>query len=130
MSPLIFSALISAHFHNADAEDWAYYGQDPGGARFSALDQINRANVAQLERAWTYRTGDIAEGTAHYTECTPLMVDGVLYLITPFSRLIALDATTGEEQFRFSPDPPVAAFLSAQGIHRSLYHGARYPESN
>jgi len=104
---LIFSVLISAHFHNADAEDWAYYGQDPGGARFSTLAQINRGNVTQLERAWTYRTGDIAEGTAHYTECTPLMVDGVLYLITPFSRLIALDATTGEEQFRFSPDPPL-----------------------
>ncbi len=87
--------------------EWTYYGQDGGGARYSSLDQIRRENVDQLERAWTYRTGDIAEGRGHYTECTPLVVDGVLYVITPFSRLIALDAVTGEEQFRFSPEPPL-----------------------
>lgn len=87
--------------------EWRFYGQDPGGARHSPLDQINRENVARLERAWVYRTGDIAEGRAHYAECTPLVVDGVLYVITPFSRLIAIDARTGEERFRFTPDPPL-----------------------
>ncbi|MFP6584522.1 MAG: pyrroloquinoline quinone-dependent dehydrogenase [Candidatus Hydrogenedentota bacterium] len=88
--------------------EWHHYAHDPGGARFSPLAQINASNVANLERAWTFRTGDIGEGGSHYAECTPLMVDGILYLITPFSRLIALDAITGEEQWRFSPDPPLA----------------------
>lgn len=90
------------------ATEWPYYGQDAGGARYSDLDQINRNNVGALEQAWVYRTGDIAAGRAHYTECTPLVVDGVLYVITPFSRLIALDAMTGDELFRFSPDPPLS----------------------
>lgn len=89
------------------AREWHYYGQDPGGARYAALDQINTGNVDKLERAWTYRTGDIGPGHTHYAECTPLVVEGVMYVITPFSRLIAIDATTGQEQWRFSPDPPL-----------------------
>lgn len=88
-------------------EEWHHYAHDAGGARFSPLTQINQANVARLERAWTYRTGDVADGSTHYAECTPLMVEGVLYIITPFSRLIAVDAFTGEERWRFTPDPPL-----------------------
>ena len=99
--------LLTGGIVGASATEWRYYGKDAGGTRYAELDQINRANVMDLERAWTFRTGDMAEGSAHYTECTPLMVDGVVYLITPFSRLIALDATTGEEQWRFTPDPPL-----------------------
>lgn len=101
-------ALSCALATSADpASEWRYYGQDPGGARFSYLDQINTTNAANLERAWTYRTGDFGPGKAHYAECTPLVVDGVLYVITPLSRLIAIDATTGEERWRFSPEPPL-----------------------
>ena len=91
----------------AQATEWPYYGQSAGGARYAPLNQIDRANVGELERAWTYHTGDIAKSGAHYAECTPLVVDGVLYVITPFSRLIALDAVTGQERFRFNPDPPL-----------------------
>ncbi len=87
------------------SEEWHSYGQDPAGSRFSTLDQINRSNVTQLERAWTYRTGDIASKGRHYAECTPLVIDGVVYVITPFSRLIAIDAVTGKELWRFSPEP-------------------------
>lgn len=85
-----------------DAHDeWHFYAQNPGGLRFSALDQINKSNVSQLQQAWVYQTGDIADGGAHYTECTPLVIDGVMYIITPFSRLIAIDALTGKELWRF-----------------------------
>ncbi|MBI2433727.1 MAG: PQQ-binding-like beta-propeller repeat protein, partial [Candidatus Hydrogenedentes bacterium] len=90
-----------------DAEEWRYYARDAGGTRYSPLDQINTANVVSLERAWTFRTGDIAEGGAQYAECTPLMVDGVVYVITPFSRLVAIDAVSGQELWRFSPEPPL-----------------------
>lgn len=108
-------------------EEWHYYGQDAGGARYSLLDEINRDNVTELERAWTYRTGDIAKPGAHYAECTPLVVDGVMYVITPFSRLIAIDATTGEERFRFSPDPPLSTSQTQGGGLAS--RGVAYWES-
>ena len=103
-----FCSLVALHVACAaePATEWHSYGQDPGGARYSSLDQINCSNVTQLERAWTYRTGDIAE-KGHYAECTPLVIDGVVYVITPFSRLIAIDALSGEELWRFSPDPPL-----------------------
>lgn len=109
-SNILMLAILAFSFDvhgSSPGSEWHYYGQDAGGARYAALDQINTANVATLERAWTFRTGDIAPGNSHYAECTPLVVEGVLYVITPFSRLIAVDAASGEEQWRFSPDPPL-----------------------
>src|SRR5262245_24409988 len=44
----------------ADQYEWRSYGADPGGMRYSSLSQINRSNVAQLQRAWTHHTGEIA----------------------------------------------------------------------
>lgn len=71
--------------------------------RYSPLAQIDRSNVAQLAPAWTYRTGESNESTRQPAkfEATPLMVDGVLYLSTPFGRVIALDPATGKERWTF-----------------------------
>ena len=84
--------------------DWTAYGHDALGSRYSPLTQITRENVSRLEVAWTYRTGD----TTHTRqpakfEATPLMVDGTLYLSTPFARVIALDPETGREKWTFDP---------------------------
>lgn len=114
--------------HGEASEQWHHYAKDPGGSRYASLEQITRDNVATLERAWTYRTGDIAPGDAHYAECTPLVVDGVMYLITPFSRLIALDAVTGTELWRFSPDPPLD--VSETGAGGLASRGVAYAEAN
>src|SRR5688572_33051224 len=83
--------------------DWPFYGHDAGGMRYSPLKQIDRTNVTRLRRAWTYHTGEAAEASTgrhklESFECTPLMVDGVLYVSTPFNRVIALDAESGAEK--------------------------------
>ena len=79
-----------------------------GGAHYSGLAEITPANVASLEVAWTYRTGDVNDGkdgkAATAFEATPVMVDGVLYLSTPGSRVVALDAETGRHLWSFDPD--------------------------
>src|SRR5262249_1774694 len=75
----------------------------PGGMRFSPLKQISRDNVARLQRTWTYHTGEADGGNLRAFECTPLVVDGVLYLSTPSSRVIAVDAQTGKEIWSFDP---------------------------
>jgi quinoprotein glucose dehydrogenase len=89
------------------AQEWRYYGGDAGGMKYSALKQINRANVTQLKVAWKFQTGDVSDGKTYPTksafEGTPLMVDGVLYVTTPFNRLIALDADTGKQLWAFDP---------------------------
>jgi quinoprotein glucose dehydrogenase len=87
--------------------DWPNYGNDPGGMRYSQLTQINRKNVAKLKVAWTFHTGDISDGTGGRRrsgfENTPILVDGVLYLSTPFNRIIALNPQTGEQRWAFDP---------------------------
>ncbi|HUO62778.1 MAG TPA: pyrroloquinoline quinone-dependent dehydrogenase [Terriglobales bacterium] len=89
--------------------EWPAYARDPGGMRHSPLTQVNRDNVGQLELAWTYRTGELATygGTSLATkaafEATPIMVDGILYLSTPTSRVIALDAATGTSRWVYDP---------------------------
>ncbi|MGH7543761.1 MAG: pyrroloquinoline quinone-dependent dehydrogenase, partial [Gemmatimonadota bacterium] len=82
--------------------EWASYGGDPGGTRYSPADQITRENVVRLEVAWVYRTGDYGLGEdAVKFEATPLLVDGTLYVSTPFGRVIALDPETGAERWSF-----------------------------
>ena len=103
----LFCALSYLACSFALAQEWRYYGGDAGGTKYSPLRQINRKNVAGLKVAWTYKTGEISDGSElpvrSAFETTPLMIDGVLYLTTPFNRLIALDAETGKELWAFDP---------------------------
>ncbi len=66
----------------------------PDGAHYSALTQINRKNVSQLQRVWQFDSGDQYEGSE--MECNPIVLDGVLYATTPRLRVIALDAASGK----------------------------------
>jgi len=82
--------------------EWPSYGRDAAGTRNSPLTQVTRDNVSRLSPAWTYRTGDFARSDASTRfEATPLMVDGTLYLSTPFGRAIALDPATGRERWTY-----------------------------
>lgn len=89
------------------AQEWPATSGDPGGSKYSPLKEINRGNVARLKVAWTYHTGDISDGRTLTSrsafEATPLVVDGAMYITTPFSRLIALDSETGKELWAFDP---------------------------
>src|SRR5579863_2919923 len=88
-------------------DDWPFYGHDAGGMRYSRLTEINRANVSRLKVAWTFHTGDISDGSRNRQksgfETTPILVDGTLYLTTPFNRVIALDPQTGRQRWAFDP---------------------------
>jgi Glucose dehydrogenase len=101
------SSILTAVAQSRGSE-WRYYGGDEGGSRYSNLSQINRENVRELRRAWTYHTGELELGlaTAPFQasfSCTPLVVNGVMYFSTPSSRVIALDAETGTELWKFDP---------------------------
>jgi quinoprotein glucose dehydrogenase len=90
------------------AQDWPHYGNDPGGSKYSALKQVDRSNVGRLKVAWSWKSGDVSDGQGEWPvrsayEATPLMVDNVLYVVTPFDRLVALDADTGRPLWAFDP---------------------------
>ena len=71
---------------------WSAYGGGPEQMRYSGLTQINRANVAQLERVWTYDSGESGG-----LQTQPIVADGVLYAYTPTQKTFALRADTGEQ---------------------------------
>jgi quinoprotein glucose dehydrogenase len=86
---------------------WPNYGNDPGGTRYSGAKQIDRSNVAKLQVAWTYRTGALPydeelDRKAAF-EATPILVDGKLFLSTPYDHVIALNAVTGAKLWEFDP---------------------------
>jgi quinoprotein glucose dehydrogenase len=90
--------------------DWPTYGHDPGGQRFSPLDQITPANVASLRVAWTYHmrpagTTERGGGFAS-SEVTPLVVDGLMYVTTPYRRVLALDPDNGSEIWTYEVPGP------------------------
>lgn len=105
---VVFAAIIWSHAVATPASAWQHWGGDAGGTRFSPLAQITPANVDNLVRAWTYRTGDIesrppAAFARTKFEATPLLVDDSLVFCTPFNEVVALDPGTGVQKWRFDP---------------------------
>ena len=84
----------------ASFKTWTRSHGGPTSSRYSALDQINKQNVNQLRVAWTYHSGD---GAANI-QCNPIIVDGVMYLPTAGNNLAAIDAATGKEIWRYTPE--------------------------
>jgi quinoprotein glucose dehydrogenase len=86
---------------------WVAYGADESGTRYSAAEQIDRTNVDKLKTAWTYRTGAMAIETRLVKkaafEATPILVEGKLFLTTPYGKVIALDPGTGERIWDYDP---------------------------
>ena len=102
----ILFSLIAATAYAADP-GWSAYGGDAGGTRYSHLKQVTPENVAKLKLAWSYHTGALKPETGLNEkaafEATPIIVDGTLYLSTPFNEVIALDPGTGAERWTYDP---------------------------
>jgi len=105
----LLACASSARRGGAGADDqrseWTAYGRDVLGGRYSALAQIDTSNVARLAVAWTYHTGEMPPAVQtrnrRSLEATPIVVDGVMYIITPMARIIALDPETGTERWSY-----------------------------
>ena len=133
LSPTAVSRIlfILALSPAVSAQEWQSYGGDAGGTRSSPLKQINRQNVGRLRRAWTYHMGELDRennetGRHHVVpfESTPIVIDGALYFSTPSNRVIALDAETGKEIWRFDPQAGRAGprhFFQHRGV--AYWHG-------
>src|SRR5512140_3837123 len=101
---LVLPASLLAGFSGFGSDrDWPSYLGDNARSHFSPLDQINARNVAQLKVAWTFHSGDARDDNFSQIQCNPLVVGGVLYGTTPQLKLIALEAATGRELWRFDP---------------------------
>jgi quinoprotein glucose dehydrogenase len=102
-----YMIMIKAGVAASMVDEWPCYGHDAGGMRYSPLAQITRENVSRLKIAWVFHTGDVSDGKGRRRrsgfETTPILVDGTLYLTTPFNRVIALDPETGTQRWAYDP---------------------------
>lgn len=118
--PLLCLLLASCQQQSSDT-DWSDFLGDPGRTHSSALDQINLDNVAQLEVAWTYNSGDADTSNRSQIQCNPLVINGILYGTSPKSKCFALDAATGKEIWKF--DPFAGNYdMFGMGVNRGLAH--------
>jgi quinoprotein glucose dehydrogenase len=114
-SPVLLSTLASAALFaapavmegTADYRGWPAYGGGGDNIHYSSLRQIDTKNVGQLAVAWSFDTGDAFGdgGGASEMECNPIVVDGVMYVVSPRLRLFALEAATGKQLWVFDPNP-------------------------
>src|SRR5882724_8444173 len=98
-------------------EEWPAYGHDYGDTRYSPLAQITPANVAQLKPAWTYhmRPPDRSARGFAPSQNTPIVVNGMMVVSTPYGRVVALDAETGRQLWAYqvpSGDQPATRGVS------------------
>jgi quinoprotein glucose dehydrogenase len=96
---------------------WHVYRGDEGSNAYSQLNQINTENVKQLKVAWIYRTGDSSR--YNNLECNPIIIDDILYGISPRLKTFAVNAKTGKEIWTFNPFEKNS---NNSGVGRGLMH--------
>ena len=122
LSAVVVTAVLAGVAYTASTDvEWPMHG-GAGNIRYSPLVQVNKTNVAQLKVAWTYDSHDAFKGSE--MQSNPVVVGGVLYATTPTLKVIALDAATGTELWKF--DPSGGAASGARFRHRGVtVHGDR-----
>lgn len=126
-------AGLATYESTVDEGEWVAYGRTAAGQRYSPLADITPDNVANLDVAWTYRTGeerssDDPQETTY--QVTPLVIQDMMYVCTPFGTVIALDPVTGQERWRFDPDlqqppTPTTQHMTCRGV--SYFDGTANP---
>jgi quinoprotein glucose dehydrogenase len=102
----ILVAPLPALAQDQNLTEWRHYGGSQHGMQYSALEQINKANVAELEEIWRYRTGELGQGHREpfAFQANPILVEGWLYFPTGSAIVFALDPASGEELWRYDPE--------------------------
>ena len=105
---VVGTVVLGAQDRAGEMVEWRYVGAEQSHTKYSAVDDINLTNVDQLEIAWEWEPGELPLeefGTRPGSfEAMPLMIDDVVYLSTMYTRVVALDADTGEELWAFDPE--------------------------
>ena len=116
ISSLVFLALFSCKEVIPEHVTWEVYSGDSKGTKYSSLDQIDKKNVKNLEVAWIYRTGDMREAPRTTIECNPIIVGQKMFITSPGLKVIALNAASGEELWKFDPFNGESAYGVNRGV--------------
>jgi len=132
--PLLRTSLFCTGLLLAQASwgqtDWPVYAHDPGANRYSPLTQINANNVSKLVQAWTYDTKPATPPAGmRDARTTPLVVNGVMYFVTAFRGVVAVDPETGKNIWSFEhkrnarPAKGIAYWPGGNGSPPTLFFG-------
>ena len=88
---------------------WPQYKGSNENIHYSSLTQVDTTNVKQLQVAWQYHTGDADTANHSQIQCNPIIIDGILFGVSPKMKLFAADAKTGKEKWQFNPFDSMAA---------------------
>src|SRR5256886_17473684 len=100
-----YSPVTAERLKNPEPGNWMHYRRTYDGQGYSPLDQINTSNVKNLTPVWTFSTG-VIEGH----EAPPIINNGVMFVATPMGQVIALNAKTGEQYWRYKRQLPAHLF--------------------
>ena len=100
-----YSPVTEARLQSPEPENWLQWRGNYEGWTYSPLDQINADNVSDLVPVWSYSTGEL-EGH----QAPPIVNDGVMFISTPNNQVIALNAETGDELWRYKKEIPEELF--------------------
>lgn len=98
---VIVMVMSGCQYKTKKHDGWEIYRGSEEASQFSDLNQIDTVNVHQLRPAWTFHTGDAGQRTT--IECNPIIIKDRIYITSPSMHLIALNASTGKELWRFKP---------------------------
>ena len=99
----------------ANNDNWLMYGRTYNAHRYSPLKQIDTKNVGRLVPAWTFQTG-VLDGF----ECSPLIIDGIMYLTTPWNHGYAVDCKTGSQLWHYQKSLPENLALCCDAVNRGF----------
>lgn len=131
-----WTAAAGLEDDSVSGDAWQFYGRTPAGDRFSPLDQIAANNVKDLKQAWSFSTGDLpkpgenANGREFSFEATPIKVGDNLYFCTPHREVVALNATTGQQKWRYNPAGDIShnIYQACRGV--SYYDASATPDAS
>ncbi len=111
----LFFLLVACKPRGGQQGSWPVYGGSAANTHYSPLTQVDTANVGQLQKAWEYHTGD--GDSMSQIQVNALVIDGVLYGVSPRLKLFALDAATGQVHWVYDPARPVNGDTPAIAIN-------------
>jgi quinoprotein glucose dehydrogenase len=116
----LFVQVLTAQ-KGATITEWRYYGGDAGGTKYSPLDQINAANVKDLQIVWRWKTASLGLPTDNNWQVTPLMVGGTLYFTAgPGRSAVAIDAASGDTKWTYRLEEGERGTRAARTNNRGL----------
>ncbi len=116
MRALAISLLIaSAAFGQSSRDEWRSYGKNYSGWRYSELNEINTANIAQLRPQWIFQSGVNGK-----QETTPLVFNNMMYITAPSNHAFALDGLTGRPVWHYQKQVPAGTNVCCGQVNRGF----------